>query len=131
MLFNVGWGDDPGKLPLLVGHEDDVNVFVTRLPASPPVLKSYAHYLYSVGESALPDALTVVAGRLRVGGLLDGGAVSYLAAVLQKQVYGQPQLLKANPVIREATLAILDRLVDAGSSAAYRMRDDFATPSAG
>ena len=131
MLFNIGWRDDRVRLPLLIGHEADVNSFVTSLPATPPVLTSFARYLYSVGESALPGALTVVAGRLQAGGTLDRSAVSYLAATLQRYVYGQQQSLRTDPVLRKATLTILDRLVDAESSAAYRMRDDFTTPNAG
>ena len=124
MLFNIGGSDATGKWLPLVGHEADVNDFVTRLPASPPVLASYAHYLYSVGGSALPGALTVVRDILQSGCALEGSAVSYLTAILQRQVYGQPQSLKADPILRDATLAVLDRLVDAGSPAAYRMRDD-------
>jgi hypothetical protein len=131
MLFNIGWRNNPVRLPLLIGHEDDVNSFVTRLPAAPPVLTIFVRYLYSVGESALPEALTVVADRLQAGCALDRSAVSYLEPILQRHVYGQPELLKADPVLRRATLAILDRLVDAESPAAYRMRDDFATPNAG
>lgn len=131
MLFNIGWRDNPVRLPLLIGHEDDVNRFVTRLPAAPPVLTIFVRYLYSVGESALPEALTVVADRLQAGSALDRSAVSHLEPILQRHVYGQPESLKADPVLREATLAILDRLVDAGSPAAYKMRDDFTTPNAG
>ena len=74
----------------------------------------------------------MVDDRLEAGnreGTLSGGAVDYLAAVLQRYVYGQPQSLKTDPILRKATFAILDRLVDAGSSAAYRMRDDFVTPN--
>lgn len=129
MLFNIGWMNDRANLPLLIDREDHVNSFVTNLPATPPVLTSFAHYLYSVGESSLPGALTVVAERLQTGDTLDGSAVSYLAATLQRHVYGRPQSLKTDPVLRKSTLTILDRLVDAGSSAAYRMRDDFATPN--
>ena len=129
MLFNIGWMNDRANLPPLIDHEDDVNSFVTNLPATQPVLTSFAHHLYSVGESSLPGALTVVAKRLQTGDMLDGSAVSYLAATLQRHVYGQPQSLKTDPVPRKSTLTILDRLVDAGSSAAYRMRDDFTTPN--
>ena len=131
MLFNIGWIDDPRKLPLLVGHGDDVNRFVASLPAEQPVLRSFARYLYSVGESALPEALTVMADRLQAGGALDGRAVFYLVATLKRHVYGQPQSLKTDPALRNATLMILDRLVEAGSSTAYKMRDDFTTPNVG
>ena len=131
MLFNIDWRDNPGKLPLLIGHEDDVNKFVTRLPAAPPVLTCFARYLDSVGESALPGALKVVADRLQAGDTLDKSAVSYLVPTLQRYVYGQQQSLKADLVLKEAALAILDRLVNAGSPDAYKMLNDFTTPNAG
>lgn len=59
----------------------------------------------------------------------DGNTVFCLESLLRRYVYGQPQLLRAELSLREAVLSILDHLVDAGSSAAYRMRDDFVTPS--
>jgi len=37
-------------------------------------------------------------------------------------------LLKEQAALREAVLMLLDALIDLGSSAAFRMRDDFVTP---
>jgi hypothetical protein len=45
-------------------------------------------------------------------------------------VYGRPLELKQDPRIRDAVLYLLDVLVDCGSSAAFKMRDDFVTPVA-
>ena len=39
-----------------------------------------------------------------------------------------PDALKQDNLLRNAVLYLLDQLVDAGSSTAYRMRDDFVTP---
>ena len=79
--------------------------------------------------------MKAVAGCLRAGDpaelLGDKDTVYSLAHVLQRYVYGRPAMLKADPTLRDDTLLILDRLVDAGSPAAYRMRDDFATPNVG
>ena len=44
------------------------------------------------------------------------------------QLYGKPIELKRNEERRSAVLSILDPLVECGSSAAYKMRDDFVTP---
>ena len=44
--------------------------------------------------------------------------------------YSKPLRLKTNAEVRSAGLRILDQLVDSGSSAAYRVRDDFVTPIA-
>jgi hypothetical protein len=53
----------------------------------------------------------------------------YLESLLSRWVYGKPLKLKENPTVRSAVLYILDGLVEAGSSAAFRMRDDFVTPA--
>ncbi|MEE8551638.1 MAG: hypothetical protein V3T08_10335, partial [Gemmatimonadota bacterium] len=85
---------------------------------------AYARYLYKVGEGSLPNAFAIVADRLQVGDpselLSDGNTVFYLESVLQRYVYGEPLRLKSDPTLRAAALTVLDNLVDAGSSAAYR-----------
>jgi len=49
--------------------------------------------------------------------------------LLNKPLYGRPLELKSDSRIRESVLFILDSLVETGSSAAFRMRDDFVTPA--
>jgi hypothetical protein len=56
--------------------------------------------------------------------------VFVLEVLLQRYVYGRPLELKQERRIRESVLFLLDALVDRGSSAAFRMRDDFVTPVA-
>ena len=53
-----------------------------------------------------------------------------LESLLQRHVYGRPLELKRQTRIRDAVLFILDWLVEMGSSAAFRMRDDFVTLAA-
>ena len=133
MLFKMYWREGLRSWRHLDGHEHQVNAFTTRLPATSPVLLSFVYYLYKVGERALPEAFTSVADRLQMGNaselLSDGNTVFYLDSLLQQYVYGQPLRLKSDPDLRLAILHILDHLVDSGSSAAYKMRDDFVTPS--
>ena len=133
MLLKMYWRDGLRSWPHLDGHEQQVNAFTTHLPATSPVLLSFVYYLYKVGERALPEAFATVADRLQMGNptqlLSDGNIVFYLDSLLQQYVYGQPLRLKSDPDLRVAILHILDHLVDAGSSAAYKMRDDFVTPS--
>ena len=131
MLLNVGWKVGSRSWRRLAGHGYEVNDFVARLPAAPPVLANFTRYLYEVGESSLPDALTVVANRLQARSQtesLSRDSVFHLASILERYVYGQPQLLKSDPEMQTATLTILEHLVEARSPNAYRMRDDFATP---
>jgi len=53
-----------------------------------------------------------------------------LESLLQRYVYGRPLELKTDASVRAAVLDVLDMLVENGSSAAFRMRDDFVTPAA-
>jgi hypothetical protein len=62
---------------------------------------------------------------------MDSNTVFMLVVLLQRHVYAKPLELKCNRVVREAVLFILDSLVESGSAAAFRMRDDFVTPLAG
>ena len=132
MLFRMHWNEGTRRWHRLGGHEQEVDDFMIRLPAAAPVLLAYCHYLYKIGEGALPRAFIVLANRLEVGNaavlLSDGNTMFYLESLLQRYVYGQPLRLKSDPNLLKAVLAILDQLVEAGSSSAYRMRDDFVTP---
>ena len=109
-----------------------VDTLVVRLPASAAVLRAYCRFLYQVGEQSLPNGFVIVAERLSAGKpsemLVEGNTVFYLESLLRRYVYGEPLRLKSNRQVRTAVLRILDNLVDAGASAAYRMRDDFVTP---
>ena len=133
MLFGTHWRDGLRDWYSLVDHRHQINAFMTNLPAVPPVLKSFTHYIYYLGGRTLPDDFIVVANRLQAGNpaelLNERSTILYLESLLQQYVYGQPAVLKTDPNLRTAILAILDRLVDAGSSGAYRMRDDFVTPN--
>ena len=116
----------------LDGHEDEVDAFVKRLPATRPILSAYIEYLYGVGAGALPNAFTVVAERLVEGDatelLKHENTVFHLEALLQRYISGDPMVLRENPTLRAATIVILEKLVESGSSAAHLMRDRFAAP---
>ena len=57
-----------------------------------------------------------------------GDTAFRLEVLLRRYVYGRPIDLKRQRDLREAVLFLLDLLVENGSSAAFRMRDDFVTP---
>lgn len=133
VAFDMGRPGGSRRRACPAGHEERVCGFVCRLPSTPRVLASFARCLYVSGTVSNPAPLKAVADRLRAGDparLLGGGdAVCCLAYALPWYVYGWPATLKTDPALRKDTLLTLDLLVDAGSSAAYRMRDDFATPN--
>ena len=45
------------------------------------------------------------------------------------ELYSVREELKRDPELREAILFLLDQLVENGSSASFKMRDDFVTPA--
>ena len=105
--------------------------------ALPPVLivlDSYVRFLYHIGEHSMPAAFVRIVHALRRGNSVDmlreSNTVFMLEVLLQRHVYARPLELKRDSGLREAILNLLDVLVDSGSSAAFRMRDDFVTPAA-
>ena len=102
------------------------------LPSSSTVLDSYLRFLFHIGEQSLPEAFIGIAKCLHEGDpsqlIREDNSVFLLEVLLQRYVYGRPLELKRSPDLREAVLFLLDVLVENGSSAAFRMRDDFVTP---
>ena len=96
------------------------------------VFDAYCRFLHEIGEESLPKAFVLVADSLAAGEplamLSDQNTAFVLESLLSRYVYSQPERLKSDPAVRRAVLTLLDHLVEAGYSAAYRMRDDFVTP---
>lgn len=114
------------------GHSEHVHRLFEDLPASSRVLEGYLRFLYRVGEQSLPGAFIQIAKRLQQGDpkqmIRKRNTIFLLEALLQRYVYGRPLELKGRADLRGAVLFLLDLLVENGSSAAFRMRDDFVTP---
>jgi hypothetical protein len=104
-----------------------------QLPPTATVLDSYLRFLYHIGEQSLPESFIRIANRLLVGDakqmLRKSNTVFMLEVLLQRHVYPKPLELKKRHELRDAVLILLDLLVEQGSSAAFRMRDDFVTPA--
>jgi hypothetical protein len=128
------WKDSVRHWKSLEGHAHHVHSLFEALPSSPIVFDSYIRFLYHIGEKSLPDAFVRVSHGLKAGNaeamLLDSNTVFMVVVLLQRHVYAKPLELKRDPRIREAVLTLLDVLVENGSAAAFRMRDDFVTPVA-
>src|SRR6185437_7614157 len=86
-----------------------------------------------IGERSLPQAFIPIEAALQRGDaaamLAGSNSVFMLEVLLQRHVYGRPLELKRTKALPEAVLSLLDVLVENGSSAAFRMRDDFVTPA--
>jgi len=98
------------------------------------VLGDYVHFLYHIGERSLPEAFVRLSESVKRGAaqamLAKTNTVFLLEVLLQRFVYGRPLELKRDPSVRQAVLCLLDTFVESGSSAAFRMRDNFVTPAA-
>ena len=133
ILFGIPWNEGVHHWNRLEGHEGDVDALVGRLASASPILEAYARYLDGIGRRSLPAAFSSVADMLRKGApdelLVNQNTVLHLESQLGRYVYSEPYRLKSDPMLRSAVVYILDQLVEAGSSAAYSMRDDFVTPA--
>lgn len=132
IFLGTWWKDDVRHWRSLEGHAHHVHALFESLPPSAEVLDDYVRFLYHIGERSLPEAFVRVAQRLQAGDarqmLQKTNTVFMLEVLLQRHVYGRPLELKRDRAVREAVLNLLDVLVENGSSAAFRMRDDFVTP---
>ncbi|MDI6872291.1 MAG: ATP-binding protein [Bacillota bacterium] len=133
IFLGTWWKEEVRHWRSLEGHAWRVHALFEELPASSTVLDAYLRFLYHVGEQSLPDAFILIARRLQQGNprqmMRRGNTVFLLETLLQRYVYGRPLELKRQRDLREAVLFLLDSLVENGSSAAFRMRDDFVTPA--
>ena len=134
VFLTLYWDDDVRHWRFLDGYAHLVHALFEALPTTAIVLDGYARFLFHIGERSLPDAFVRVGDALERGNaqkmLAKSNTVFTLELLLQRYVYGRPFELKRDNRTRDAVLFILDCLVEAGSSAAFRMRDDFVTPAA-
>ena len=134
LFLELPWKDRVHHWRRLEGFANRVDTLFESLPPCVTVLDAYCCFLYTIGEQSLPHSFIVIANRLQAGDarqmLSKDNTVFYLESLLRRFVYSKPLRLKSNAEIRSAVLTILTQLVDSGSSAAYRMRDDFVTPLA-
>ena len=133
VFLTLYWKDDVRHWRFLDGYAHLVHALFEALPTASVVLDNYAGFLYHIGGRSLPDAFVRVGDALQRGNtqkmLAKSNTVFMLEVLLQRYVYGRPLELKRDNRIRDAVLFILDCLVEAGSPAAFRMRDDFVTPA--
>lgn len=129
-----GWKESTRHWNSLEGHAHNVHTLLEHLPLSRAVLRRYLAFLYHVGEQSLPEAFIRLHVKMRDANapelLGEGDSAFVLESLLLRYVYAKPFELKRGNDMRAAVLFLLDALVETGSSAAFRMRDDFVTPLA-
>ena len=127
------WKDNVRHWRSLEEHAHNVHELFESLTPSTRIVDDYVRFLYSIGQQSLPSAFIRIATCLDAFGdqqRATSNTIFLLETLLRGYVYGRPMELKRNAKLREAILFLLDFLVEQGSSAAYRMRDDFVTPVA-
>ncbi len=134
IFLTAWWKDNVRHWRSLEGYANNVDALFDALPPVWIVLDSYVRFLYHIGERSMPAAFVRIANALRRGNpadmLRESNTVFMLEVLLERHVYSRPLELKRDPTLREAILYVLDVLVESGSSAAFRTRDDFVTPAA-
>ena len=134
VFLGIHWKDDAKHWQRLDGQAHRLDEIAQRLPATTSCVLAYSRFLYTIGQKSLPDSFKVLGSLLEKGdavGMASNSDIAFnLETLLRRFVYSQPRLLKSDPALRKSILGILDALVGGGSSSAYRMRDDFVTPSA-
>jgi hypothetical protein len=132
LFLGTMWKESTTHWKPLEGHAHHIHNLFETLPASECVTDSYLRFLYHVGEQSLPQAFILLLRKLSSSEpnlLLRSGNSRYrLEILLQRYVYAKPLLLKQCVELREAVLGLLEVLILLGSSAAFKMRDDFVTP---
>jgi hypothetical protein len=133
IFLTYGWKENVRHWTSLEGHAQEVDALFESLPRVAIVLESYLAFLYHVGAKSLPHAFIGISTALQQGNVVEmlrnSNSVFMLEVLLQRHVYGRPLELKQSRAVRDAVLYLLDALVERGSSAAFRMRDDFVTPA--
>lgn len=129
------WKENVRHWHRLEGQGHRVDKLAAQLQGSVTVFNAYCRFLYDIGETSLPRAFVLLAEFLGKGdplGILSNhNTVFVVESLLRRYVYTEPERLKSDSALRRAVLVLLDHLVEAGSSAGHRMRDDFVTPLRG
>ena len=132
IFLGSSWKNGIPRWDSLEGHAYLVNSLFEELPPSSTILENYVRFLFHFGDQSLPEAFIRISKNLYRGEVMDllkkRNTVYLLEVLLQRYVYGRPLELKRRHELRDSVLVLLDLLVEAGSSSAFRMRDDFVTP---
>lgn len=132
LFLRMQWKPGTQHWRHLEGHGQLLDQLFENLPPSGAAFGAYVRFLFEVGRRSLPESFVILSRRLKAAdpraAFSGTNTIFCLETILRWHVYGKPAALKDIPKLRDAVLHLLDVLVEAGSSAAYRMRDDFVTP---
>lgn len=131
VFLGISWKSDAHTWPPLTGQGSRILAFFRRLPSSATTLRAFSKIVAQFRGEFVPGALPAIAehlARLSDRSFLDSTTMRSLEAILGSLVYSGASDIRRKPEQRAATLSLLDMLIEAGSSAAFKIRDDFLTP---
>jgi hypothetical protein len=133
-FLNISWNSGIRKWARLGNRFVDVDAHFVNSPQSTYTLGCYIQYLYQIGEASLPNGFTLIAEKFgdRLGEAVtaDGNIKFYLDALVSRVLFENLSEIRRTQRLRQSMMAILDALVQSGSSIAFQLRDDFVTPTA-
>jgi hypothetical protein len=131
LFLEISWKEDTRIWKPLANHGDLLLALFEQLASNPHTLRSFALLAARFRDEFIPMALPALARKatgLSERRYLDQITMTSLEGILRGLVYSGAFEIRRKPDMRTAVLDLLDLLVDAGSSIAFKMRDDFLTP---
>jgi energy-coupling factor transporter ATP-binding protein EcfA2 len=129
----IDWNQDSRDWPPLEGQAHQLEETFRWFAPHPLVIENYLLFLRRIGSARLlPGALVGLAAKIEkktATGMVTPTALICLEEILGRYIYSDPAKLKNTPAMRAAVLSLLNTCVALGSSACYRQRDDFLTPT--
>jgi len=129
----IDWKSDSRDWPPLEGEARRLEETFLRFRPHPLVIENYLLFLRRIGSARLlPNAFVGLAAQILKQPpleVLTSTALRCLEEILGRFIYSDPARLKATPEMKTAVLGLLNACVELGSSACYRQRDDFVTPT--
>nr|WP_269840803.1 hypothetical protein [Paucibacter sp. M5-1]MCZ7883682.1 hypothetical protein [Paucibacter sp. M5-1] len=135
LLFcSVSWPETWHDLPLFRSRQNYIANCLTTVGDSRPALENLLMLMAGVGRvTAVPMALPQLRdalGRAPADLFDDGNSLWHAETICRVAVHEHREVLLKDINLRRATLDVLDRLVDAGSSLGFQLRDYLATSPA-
>jgi hypothetical protein len=134
LLDGIFWKENARDWKPAHGHERELRELALCAGTVPRVCKSLIRLLDGVGAFLLPEGLLWLDEVIQRGNpyelIGDRNSLFSLSRILTPLVFSRTGTLRSATTLRDATLRILNAMVDQGSSAAFRMRDFLITPTA-
>ena len=129
IFLGLPWKETTTTWRSMAGRDHLLVDAFARVQPCDEIIAHFATHLTTIGRGLLPAAMPVLARKLTEPCVhLTERAISRLEKALANVIYSGAPNVRQDQNLRDATLRVLGVMIEAGSSTAYRMRDDFLTP---